>query len=187
MLTPTWHSPSGVASYKVAEYRGLWRFAGEAREASDFNVPERLGKSCLILGPASSPAVSTTSSRSTWALRLSLSIRTVLSAAPQSARRPSAKAYIQSVASSYDSRLVHLVLEADRFLADLDNRAPVLDDANRHLSRMACFASARIASYVPECDELSGVRVTGPLHRSTHYRGSPVLLSESSLTRLAAS
>src|SRR4029077_12773692 len=41
--------------------------------------------------------VSTTSSRSTWALRLSLSIRTVLSAAPQSARRLSAEAYEQNV------------------------------------------------------------------------------------------
>src|SRR5437870_1480210 len=37
--------------------------------------------------------VSTTSSRSTWALRLSLSIRTVLNTAPHSARRPSPDAY----------------------------------------------------------------------------------------------
>src|SRR6516165_9733899 len=39
--------------------------------------------------------VSTTSSRSTWALRLSLSIRTVLNTAPHSARRPSADGYIE--------------------------------------------------------------------------------------------
>src|SRR6478672_9142574 len=37
--------------------------------------------------------VSTTSSRSTWALRLSLSIRTVLNNAPHSARRPSPDGY----------------------------------------------------------------------------------------------
>src|SRR4029077_3985198 len=37
--------------------------------------------------------VSTTSSRSTWALRLSLSIRTVLNNAPHSTRRPSPDAY----------------------------------------------------------------------------------------------
>jgi hypothetical protein len=37
--------------------------------------------------------VSTTSSRSTWALRLSLSIRTVLNNAPHSTRRPSPEAY----------------------------------------------------------------------------------------------
>ena len=40
--------------------------------------------------------VSTTSSRSTWALRLSLSIRTVLNTAPYSARRPSADGYSES-------------------------------------------------------------------------------------------
>src|SRR5207244_7841985 len=38
--------------------------------------------------------VSTTSSRSTWALRLSLSIRTVLNNTPHSARRPSPDAYV---------------------------------------------------------------------------------------------
>src|SRR5437660_11869217 len=37
--------------------------------------------------------VSTTSSRSTWALRLSLSIRTVLNNTPHSARRPSPDGY----------------------------------------------------------------------------------------------
>lgn len=38
--------------------------------------------------------VSTTSSRSTWALRLSLSIRTVLNNTPHSARRPSPDGYV---------------------------------------------------------------------------------------------
>src|SRR6516164_5064083 len=41
--------------------------------------------------------VSTTSSRSAWALRLSLSIRTVLNTAAHSARRPSADGYERSV------------------------------------------------------------------------------------------
>jgi hypothetical protein len=41
--------------------------------------------------------VSTTSSRSTWALRLSLSIRTVLNNTPHSARRPSPDGYLPFV------------------------------------------------------------------------------------------
>jgi hypothetical protein len=80
--------------------------------------------------------------------------------------------------------------EFSPFAKKLDAKL-ILEDA---LQRLQDFQATRIHAIVkavmvgePTQSEASGVRVTGPQHRDTHYRRSPVFLSEGSLTREAAS
>src|SRR3974390_731317 len=67
--------------------------------AATWRGPCKLSRTILSFSPSAQRRrrpVSTTSSRSTWALRLSLSIRTVLNNTPHSARRPSPDGYAVS-------------------------------------------------------------------------------------------
>jgi len=111
--------------------------------------------------------VSTTSSRSTWALRLSLSIRTVLNTAPHSARRHSADGYNPpKISAAWLGRLGGKVVAPDqtgrRIAADPTRlqvrRAQRSTPSHRRCQRDSSAATAGDGSYarvVRRTDRLS--------------------------------